>query len=248
MVTLFRRVREKLIGESSVRKYLLYASGEILLVVIGILIALQINTWQENRKLRALELETLSEIEQALIQDITVLDENIARLEIKKDTARALIDHIEQKLPYSEYLDVSMMDVYYHRGYKTFNTAAFELLKERGFGILQNPELRSRITSHYTTDLADINSILNRLENLNLLRAENIYDNFKVYGEGDGAGYIQPYDYGELLENPRVFGPFYHFDLIIGAYRDNLDSFKTKSEQVLQAVTAELQSRDRQPS
>lgn len=245
MITLFRRVREKFLGEGNVRKYLLYASGEILLVVIGILIALQINTWQENRKLRALELETLSEIEQALIQDITVLNENISRLEIKKERARDLIDHIEQKRPYSDRLDSLMMEVYYHRGYKTFNTAAFELLKERGFGILQNSELRNTITNHYTTDLADINSILSRLENLNLLRAENIFDNFKVYGVGDGGGYIQPFDYGELLENPRIFGPFYHFDLIIGAYRDNLDSFKTKSEQVLLAVTAELQNRDR---
>ncbi|MDX1592300.1 MAG: DUF6090 family protein [Balneolaceae bacterium] len=245
MITLFRRVREKLLGEGNVRKYLLYASGEILLVVIGILIALQINTWQENRKLRALELETLSEIEQALIQDITVLNENISRLEIKKERARDLIDHIEQKRPYSDRLDSLMMEVYYHRGYKTFNTAAFELLKERGFSILQNSELRNTITNHYTTDLADINSILSRLENLNLLRAENIFDNFKVYGVGDGGGYIQPFDYGELLENPRIFGPFYHFDLIIGAYRDNLDSFKTKSEQVLLAVTAELQNRDR---
>ncbi|MFN1835240.1 DUF6090 family protein [Balneola sp. MJW-20] len=49
MITLFRRIREKLIASGSLTKYLLYAVGEILLVVIGILIALQVNNWNENR-------------------------------------------------------------------------------------------------------------------------------------------------------------------------------------------------------
>ena len=243
MITLFRRVREKLLGEGNVRKYLLYAIGEIMLVVIGILIALQINNWQENQKLRATELETLAEIEQALIQDISVLDTNLAVLETKRQQARELIDHIEQKQPHSERLDMLMMDVYYHRGYKTFNTAAFELLKERGLGIVQNSELRNKITGHYTTDLADINSILNRLESINLLRAENIFTNFKIYADEEGLGYMSAYDYDELAEDPSVFGPFYHFELLAAAYHVNLSSFKTKSEQILNAVTAELEQR-----
>jgi len=243
MITLFRRVRQKLLGEGNVRKYPLYAIGEILLVVIGILIALQINTWQENEKLRATELETLAEIEQALVQDINVLDTNIAVLEEKKLQARELINHIEQKHPYSERLDGLMMMVYYHRGYKTFNTAAFELLKERGLGIVQNTELRNKITSHYTTDLADINSILNRLESINLLRAENVFTNYKIYSDEEGEGYLGAYDYDDLLDKPSVFGPFYHFELIIKAYHDNLSLFRMKSEQILDAVTAELEQR-----
>ncbi|PWN05490.1 DUF6090 family protein [Rhodohalobacter mucosus] len=50
MISLFRRIRQKLIGDWNVRRYLLYAIGEILLVVIGILIALQVNNWNEHRK------------------------------------------------------------------------------------------------------------------------------------------------------------------------------------------------------
>jgi len=46
----FRTIRKKLIEEDNVRKYLLYAIGKILLVVIRILIALQINNWNEERK------------------------------------------------------------------------------------------------------------------------------------------------------------------------------------------------------
>ena len=50
MITIFRRVRKKLIEQDNVRKYLFYAIGEILLVVAGILIALQVNNWNEAAK------------------------------------------------------------------------------------------------------------------------------------------------------------------------------------------------------
>ena len=50
MIKFFRRIRQKLLSENKLSKYLLYAIGEIILVVIGILIALQINNWNEDRK------------------------------------------------------------------------------------------------------------------------------------------------------------------------------------------------------
>ncbi|MGB5189120.1 MAG: hypothetical protein WBN54_03565, partial [Robiginitalea sp.] len=49
MLRFFRTFRQRLLTENKFSKYLLYAVGEILLVVIGILIALQINEWQENK-------------------------------------------------------------------------------------------------------------------------------------------------------------------------------------------------------
>jgi hypothetical protein len=51
MIKLFRHIGQRMIKENRVSKYLLYAVGEIILVVIGILIALQINNWNESRKL-----------------------------------------------------------------------------------------------------------------------------------------------------------------------------------------------------
>ncbi len=51
MLKFFRKIRQRLLSENRFSKYLLYAIGEIILVVIGILIALQINNWNENRKL-----------------------------------------------------------------------------------------------------------------------------------------------------------------------------------------------------
>ena len=50
MLRFFRQIRQRLLAENRFSKYLLYAVGEILLVVIGILIALQVNNWNEERK------------------------------------------------------------------------------------------------------------------------------------------------------------------------------------------------------
>ncbi|MGB5203859.1 MAG: DUF6090 family protein, partial [Eudoraea sp.] len=50
MIKFFRRIRQSLLTENKIGQYLKYAIGEILLVVIGILIALQINNWNEVKK------------------------------------------------------------------------------------------------------------------------------------------------------------------------------------------------------
>ncbi|WP_033959722.1 DUF6090 family protein [Psychroserpens jangbogonensis] len=50
MIKFFRKIRQNLFAEGKTVKYLTYVIGEIVLVVIGILIALQVNTWSENQK------------------------------------------------------------------------------------------------------------------------------------------------------------------------------------------------------
>ncbi len=49
MIKFFRHIRKRLLTENKLSKYLLYAIGEIVLVVIGILIALQINNWNTSK-------------------------------------------------------------------------------------------------------------------------------------------------------------------------------------------------------
>ncbi|SRR6056297_2516550 len=96
MITIFRRVRDKLIASGSVTKYLLYAVGESLLVVVGILIALQVNNWNEDRQLNRQEQTYLG-----LLRDDLILqkEEN----DIQKTT---LINHISVEEPLTELIKI----------------------------------------------------------------------------------------------------------------------------------------------
>ncbi len=75
MLKFFRRIRQKLLNEGNLKKYLIYAIGEIFLVVVGILIALQINNWNERRKNEQSENKALMELKYEF-------ETNIKRLEI----------------------------------------------------------------------------------------------------------------------------------------------------------------------
>ncbi len=67
MIKLFRHIRQNLLSEGKTGKYFKYAIGEIILVVIGILIALQINNWNEVKKARAVEINYLENLKEDLI-------------------------------------------------------------------------------------------------------------------------------------------------------------------------------------
>ena len=62
MIKFFRRIRQKLFSKGKFGQYFVYAIGEIILVVIGILIALQVNNWNEEKKAKKIEKELLEEL------------------------------------------------------------------------------------------------------------------------------------------------------------------------------------------
>ncbi|MGB5405151.1 MAG: DUF6090 family protein, partial [Robiginitalea sp.] len=70
MLRFFRQIRQRLLTDNKFSKYLLYAIGEILLVVIGILIALQIDNWNEENKEKQRLNDFLTEIQNDLSDDI----------------------------------------------------------------------------------------------------------------------------------------------------------------------------------
>lgn len=82
MIKFFRQIRQRLLSDKKFSKYLLYAVGEIVLVVIGILIALQLNDWNDHRKQLKLENEYYCR----LLEDATLDEEQIqSLLDLAKD-------------------------------------------------------------------------------------------------------------------------------------------------------------------
>ena len=77
MFKFFRKIRKKLIDEGKLKHYLIYSIGEIILVVIGILIALQINNWNIEKQEQRKEYEFLLSLERELDNNIKNLEEII---------------------------------------------------------------------------------------------------------------------------------------------------------------------------
>ena len=100
MIKFFRKIRKNLLSENKFSKYLLYAIGEIVLVIIGILIALQINNKNEQRKSENEIVSILKEVQNDLGLDIQKSDELIAYYKTKD----SIINLIQtDKLTYDDY-------------------------------------------------------------------------------------------------------------------------------------------------
>ena len=91
MLHYLRNIRKKLIIQENVRKYLLYALGEILLVMIGILLALQVNNWNEARKVSYEEQRVLKALRVDIDQAINDLEEQIIPVELTLKTLQVLL-------------------------------------------------------------------------------------------------------------------------------------------------------------
>jgi hypothetical protein len=99
MIKFFRKIRKKLLTENRFSKYLLYAIGEIVLVVIGILIALQINNWNENQKTRNIEQQYLLDLKEEFSFNKNELVRVMNRNKKNADYALKLIDNTGPENP-----------------------------------------------------------------------------------------------------------------------------------------------------
>lgn len=96
MIKFFRKIRQNLLSEGKTGKYLKYAIGEIILVVIGIFIALQLNNWNTNRLLKNEELKLLESLHQEFSENLVVFDDIYKKhLTRKKSIAVLMTSEIE---------------------------------------------------------------------------------------------------------------------------------------------------------
>ena len=160
MIKFFRKIRQNLLSEGKTGKYLKYAIGEIILVVIGILIAVQINKLNEASKNRQLEKNYLHGIIQNLDQDIISLQNHIYVQTYKLDVFTILIKAFTDEHIRSDHhlLKHAVIEAY---GYYDFDPQRYVFDGMRSAGILnliQSIDLRNIIQSHYVQTTAVVNT------------------------------------------------------------------------------------------
>jgi hypothetical protein len=146
MIKFFRHIRQRMIKENRVSKYLLYAVGEIVLVVIGILIALQINNWNEGRKERVREVEFLKGLKTDLLADKVSLEDVIENRAAKIEGSIALLGNVELDT-YAQVFSADSMITTVH-GWVEYvpQTNTFdELVSSGNLSIIKNDSIKSSL-------------------------------------------------------------------------------------------------------
>ena len=149
MLGFLRRIRRSLIEEGHLRKYLIYALGEVLLVMIGILLALQVNTWNDNRNLRNTESQIIAALNVEFIEARDALD---FRIDVINSQRTVLLDILGFCQPGTVSLSQVTMDSLINSSYAlpSFNppNATLEDLINTGkISVIQNEELRKILSA-----------------------------------------------------------------------------------------------------
>ncbi|NKI30944.1 DUF6090 family protein [Croceivirga thetidis] len=134
MIKFFRRIRQKLLSENKFSKYLLYAIGEIVLVVIGILIALQINNWNENKKTEVSFDQFVIEFKQELQYNIQDLKVAIAELEHQMEIKKKLLTNNSLDTLPLDSLEAQIESKYINVGYNPTILRRFENAQIGAYG------------------------------------------------------------------------------------------------------------------
>ncbi len=148
MIKFFRKIRYDLMEKNKTGKYFKYAIGEIILVVIGILIALQINTWNENRKVNNLKQNYYVQILVDLKNDKTYAQKTIKfldSLQTQYSTYNQIFTKPNQSFDYIlqniTQLEINSLRI-------RFKSTTIESLIDNGEMKLMDTELRNNLTDY----------------------------------------------------------------------------------------------------
>jgi hypothetical protein len=163
MIKFFRKIRQQLLSEGKIRNYIFYALGEITLVVIGILIALQIGTWSDERRNRKLEQVYYCKLLEDVTQDQVLVSKLMEENQERIAWVNQSIHLLQQKEVNREELAKAMRgSINLIRFNFKPSLSAFEDLKSSGkLEIIRDLELKKKLLNYYAViagygDIQDI--------------------------------------------------------------------------------------------
>jgi hypothetical protein len=228
--------------QNKTAKYFKYAIGEIILVVIGILIALQINNWNENRKLRSVEHAMLLNIKNNLVESKSTLNRIIKRHELQIKHYKHTIYYIDQDLPYNTELDSAFVDISTW-GSPFLTYIDYETLKTKGLDIIQNDSIKKGITYIYEYAFYWLVEDYDRME---WARAENVTIPFseKHIRYNIDNNLATPNDFEALKMNDEFINILYNNIRFRESGIEGCQRIIREMEEVIKMINKELKQHD----
>ncbi|MBS1952047.1 MAG: hypothetical protein OJF59_001011 [Cytophagales bacterium] len=251
MISYLKKIRQEATLENKIIKYVLYATGEILLVVIGILIALQINNRNDQKKERANELRYLSNLRTDLSINITEIDRYITARKGYIDSARLILEYFDGKPIHdaNNFLLLGLPIYNWQRFYQTNNTFQ-ELTSSGNLALISNDTIKTLLYN------IDRQHKINKAEedhfrfDTEVLIYEPIYQLLDIKAGLDGIGIqlskskqkkiILPNDYNAFLKSNKLKNGFAMVVLEFGTLNGQLAAIKKMSEQLIDVIDREI--------
>lgn len=159
MIKFFRKIRQNMIKENRASKYLLYALGEIILVVIGILIALQINNWNQGLKDNKAEKIMISDLKRSLVSTEQQLQKITIAYQGNLEVMNRIYEHLKNKKTYSDSLKTQFIEIESYVE-PLFEIGVYESFKNQGLLLINNDSLKTAIIQLYEAQLPRISEKL----------------------------------------------------------------------------------------
>ena len=216
MIKFFRKIRLEALSRKRFPKYFTYAIGEIILVVIGILIALQINNWNENRKQNIREYAVLEELKQGLEANKNILEKRKLRFKQLQYRSKKLITHLEAKRTYHDSLDTYFAAPVNNLSFG-ISYASFENLKSQGLDIISNKDLRLDLVKLYEEDFWILKDQETKMANA--FTNATLPFTRRHFRPIEGVKY-KPNDYDEILNNKEFMNLLYESNFLAQDFFD----------------------------
>ena len=152
MIKFFRQIRQNLLSEGKTSKYFKYAIGEIVLVVIGILIALQINNWNQNRLSSQLETKYYERLLEDVNEEIGILQATLEYTNQVYNHAKNATKVFENSKELNPNPVQNLIDMYQASQLHDPNSAAStykELIASGQINLIQNDTLKTALIRYY---------------------------------------------------------------------------------------------------
>lgn len=243
MFRFFRQIRKNLIQNSQVRRYLLYAVGEIALVVIGILLALQIDAWNQNRIERKKEILYLKEIRTNLEDDLDNVRHTIGFNKMKDSVITvSLTNMLEAKSDVEAMLNIlENMPVLAEFSVYTPNRVAFDnMLSAENIDLISSDSLRTHLSAFYSEGNLRF-GMQDRVKELTRIFVDHITpmlmnrESIQVF-----FGTQSDFDKSEDLDfrkNRTVFGDLFSMQQNLGYHTEYLKSYQKRIQELLDEIT-----------
>lgn len=243
MIKFFRKIRYDLMGENKTGKYMKYAFGEVILVVIGILIALSINNWNEERKSLQKGHEILVDIRENAEFNIIQFQQDIEENKKVINSIYIILNNITVTKIYNDSLDKHFRFVNWWATSR-WKSSGYEALIDHGVKVIQSKELRESIIDLYEISYPLINENARLNEgNWNTIFPhwlELIYREPSDFTSADKHN-AKPFDYQEIIDS-RMFRSFLTFNRSQRLYdiqvRTNVIE---KNKELIELINKELQ-------